>query len=77
MKCCIQGKISMVYTINLTVYNVRVFLQSCFQLSRIEQLPQLFSMETNKKKFYSLYKTFSGISLVQFMVCTQVTLTGK
>ena len=25
-------------------------------------------METNKKNFYFLYKTFSGISLVQFRV---------
>ena len=78
MKWWIQSGISMVNTINSTVNNIWVF-----SLSRVSNSwesnnsHQLFSMETNKKKFDSLYKTFSSISLVQFMVCTHVILTRE
>ena len=79
MKWWIQSGISMVNTINSTVNNIF----SLFSLSRVSNSwesnnsHQLFSMETNKKKFDSLYKTFSGISLVQFMVRTHVILTRE
>ena len=47
---------------------IRSFFSSRVSNSQESNNSQLFSMETNKKKFYFLYKTFSGISLVQFMV---------
>ena len=57
------------YYILCSVYKVNWwFSPSPVSNSRESNKSQLFSMETNKKKFYFLYKTFSGISLVQFMV---------